>query len=73
MRFSRSPFTCSCQGGGGGGGLTDFKFGTFIGRFPSDGAAGIAVKGLNSSCPGRGGCGHQTPRGVGGALDVRLH
>ena len=31
-------------GGGGGGGLDDFKFGTFIGRFLSDGAA---VKGLN--------------------------
>ena len=24
-------------GGGGGGGLTDFKFGTFVGRFLSDG------------------------------------
>ena len=59
--------------GWGGGDLTDFKFGTFIGRFPSDGAAGIAVKGLNSSCLWRGGGGHQTPRGVGGALDVTLH
>ena len=40
---------CSCEGGGGGGGggsLTDFKFGTFIGRFPSDGVASVAVKGL---------------------------
>ena len=34
---------------GGGGGdldLDDFKFGTFTGRFPSDGAASMAVKGL---------------------------
>ena len=27
--------------------LNDFKFGTFVGRFPSDGAASIAVKRLN--------------------------
>jgi len=27
--------------------LNGFKFGTFIGHFPSDGAASIAVKGLN--------------------------
>ena len=27
--------------------LNDFKFATFIGRFPSDGAASMAVKGLN--------------------------
>ena len=26
--------------------LNDFKFATFIGRFPSDGAASMAVKGL---------------------------
>ena len=26
--------------------LNDFKFGTFAGRFPSDGAASMAVKGL---------------------------
>ena len=32
---------------GGGGGLNDFKFGISIGRFPSDGAACVAVKGLN--------------------------
>ena len=31
----------------GGGGLKDLKLGTFIGRFPSDGAASKAVKGLN--------------------------
>ena len=36
-------------GGGGAGGrrsLNDFKFGTFIGRFPSHGASSMAVKGL---------------------------
>ena len=27
--------------------LNDFKFGTFAGRFPSDGAASMAVKGLS--------------------------
>ena len=32
---------------GRGGGINDFKFGTFIGRFKSDGAASVAVKGLN--------------------------
>ena len=32
----------------GGTGLSDFKFGTFIGGFPSDGAASMAVKGLKS-------------------------
>ena len=32
--------------GDGGGGLNDFKFGTFIGRFPSDRAASMAVKWL---------------------------
>ena len=37
------------RGGGGGGGLNDFKFGTVIGRFPSDGAASMAVKGLKTS------------------------
>ena len=29
-------------------GLNDFKFGTFIGRFPSDGTVSVAVKGLIS-------------------------
>ena len=28
--------------------LNDFKFGTFVGRFPSDGAASMAVKGLST-------------------------
>ena len=32
--------------GGGGGGHTDFKF-TFIGRFPSNGAASMAMKRVN--------------------------
>ena len=27
--------------------LNDLKFGTFVGRFPSDGAASMTVKGLN--------------------------
>ena len=27
--------------------FNDFKFGTFLGRFPSDGAGSIAVKGLS--------------------------
>ena len=29
--------------------LNDFKFGTFMGRFPSDSAASMAVKGLTST------------------------
>ena len=36
------------RGGRGGGRLHDFKFGTFICRFPSDGAASKAVKGLKN-------------------------
>ena len=55
MHFDRNPFRYSCEerggggggGIGGGGGLNDFKFGISIGRFPSDGAACVAVKGLN--------------------------
>ena len=35
------------EGGVGGGRVNDFKFGTFVGRFKSDGAATVAVKGLN--------------------------
>ena len=31
-------------GGGGVGGLNDFKVVTFIGRFPNDGVASMAVK-----------------------------
>ena len=33
--------------GGGGGSPNGFKLGTFIGRFPNDGTASMAVKGLN--------------------------
>ena len=44
MHFHRNPFTCSCERGQKG--LNALKFGTFIGRFQSDGAAGMAVKGL---------------------------
>ena len=56
MHFDRTLFTCSCEGwrgwwGGGGWGeeLNAFRFATFIGRFPSDGAASMAVKGLTST------------------------
>ena len=31
-------------------GLNDLKFGLFIGRFPSDSAASMAVKGVNNKC-----------------------
>ena len=47
VHFCRTPFTCSSDGGGGEEGLNDFKFGTFIGRFLSDDAASMAVKGFN--------------------------
>ena len=43
MHFGRSPFTGSCEWGKS---LNNFKIGTFIGRFLSDGAANMAVKGL---------------------------
>ena len=45
MHFDTNPFMCSCEGRGGGG-LNDFKFGTFVDRFQSYGAASMAVKGL---------------------------
>ena len=32
----------------GGGSLNDFKFSTFVGRFPSDRLVSMAVKGLKS-------------------------
>ena len=37
---------CPCQGEKD---INDFKFGAFIGRFKSDNAASMAVKGLNHS------------------------
>ena len=43
------------HGAGRGGGvrsLSDFRFGTFIGRFQSDGAASMAVKRLMVRCGG---------------------
>ena len=43
MHFARSPVRRLCEGGRS---LSDFKFSTFIDRFPSDGAASMAVKGL---------------------------
>ena len=39
---------CSCDWWGGGGGK-DFKFGTFISHFPSDGVADMTVKGLTDT------------------------
>ena len=38
--------TISCAHAKGGKSLNDFKFGTFVGCFPSDSAASVAVKGL---------------------------
>ena len=35
--------------------FNDFKFGTFIGRFPNDGGASMAVKGLKVGGGGGGG------------------
>ena len=46
MHFDRNTFTCSREGGKKS--LNGFKFCTFIGRFPSDGAASTAVKGLKT-------------------------
>ena len=43
MHFDRIYFTCSCEEGESFYGL---KFGTFSGRFSSDGVASMAVKGL---------------------------
>ena len=45
MNFDRNPAMCSCEGGSES--FNGFKFGTFTGLFPRDGAASIAVKGLN--------------------------
>ena len=41
--FDINHFTCSCERGKS---LNDLKLGTFVGRFPSDGVASMAVKGL---------------------------
>ena len=46
--FDRNLFTCSSEGWKG---LNDFKCGFFIGRFESDGAASVAVKGLIKMAP----------------------
>jgi len=46
VHFDRSPFTRSCEAVAGGS-LKDFKFGTFIGRFLSEGAASMAVEEFN--------------------------
>ena len=44
VHFDRNPLSCSCKGRKS---LNDFKFGTFTGRFLSDGAASMAVKRLS--------------------------
>ena len=48
VHFNGIPFMCSCEGKEKKGKqkLNDYKFFTFTGRFPSDGAASLAVKGL---------------------------
>ena len=45
MNFGRSSFTCSSHAKGAQR-VNNFEFGTFIGRFPNDDAASLAVKGL---------------------------
>ena len=54
VHFDRNPFTCSCEGvgvgaGREGGGLNYFKFGTFVGRFASDGAASMRSERVNNN------------------------
>ena len=46
VHFDRSPFTCSCEGMEKI--LNNFKFGTFIGRFPNGDSTSMAMKGLSS-------------------------
>ena len=46
-------FSCAHAKGEGGGGLNDFKVVTFIGRFPSDGVASMAVKVLIQKAYGK--------------------
>ena len=43
MHLERKVLSCGLANGES---RNNFKFGTFIGRFPSDGAANMAVKGL---------------------------
>ena len=45
VHFGRNPFTCACEGGVKKS-LDGFQFCSFSGRFSSDGAASVAVKGL---------------------------
>ena len=47
MHFNRNTVTCSREGGKKS--LNGFKFGDFKVRFPSDGAASMAVIGLNGA------------------------
>ena len=46
MHFDRHHFVCSCQREKS---FNDLKFGTFIGRFPNDGPASMAVERLTST------------------------
>ena len=54
LHFDTNYLTCSCARGGGGGGggreegLNDSDLGTCIGRFQSNGSAGMSLKGLNA-------------------------
>ena len=43
MHFDRSPIRCSSKNEKKAS--YDFKFGTFIGRFPNDGVGSVAIKG----------------------------
>ena len=47
VRFDRNPFMCPYEGGKTS--FNSFKFGTFIGRFPSNGVAGMAMNRLRCS------------------------
>ena len=49
----------------GGKSLNDFKFGTIVGRFQSDGVASMAVKRLTTSCFRSGIAGDREPRRLG--------
>ena len=51
MHFNRNSFTCSLEAEKDS--LNELKLGTFIGCFQSQGAEGMAVKGLKCfDCPG---------------------
>jgi len=64
VHFDRSPFTYSCERDKG---LINFKFGPFIDRFLSDGAASMTVKGLTET--GRRGGGRKDIENLGTLLN----